>query len=93
MLLSNAKAISNRLDTKFNWFIPIDGDGEHIGTVSAERPPTFDYLKDIALTAEKEGFNSLLIPVDIENDSMVININPNYTNINGNTSTFEKRFD
>ena len=67
MLLSNAKAISNRLDTKFNWFIPIDGDGEHIGTVSAERPPTFDYLKNVAVTAEKEGFHSLLVPTRFSN--------------------------
>ncbi|GIS64900.1 MAG: hypothetical protein CM1200mP3_11480 [Chloroflexota bacterium] len=38
MLLSNAKAISNRLDTKFNWFIPIDGDGEHIGLLVQNVP-------------------------------------------------------
>ena len=37
---------------RFDWFIPIDGDGAHIGTRRAERPPTFEYLRDIVETAE-----------------------------------------
>ena len=57
----------NRPDAKFDWFVPIDGDGSHIGTFIAERPPTFDYLRTIAETAEKEGFNSLLIPTRFSN--------------------------
>jgi|TARA_B100000678_G_scaffold153305_1_gene128048 alkanesulfonate monooxygenase len=52
---------------KFDWFIPIDGDGEHIGTDKAEIPPTFDYLKKVALTAEKSGFYSLLVPTRFSN--------------------------
>ena len=41
-----------RSEPRFDWFIPIDGDGEHIGTVNAERPPTFEYLKSVVETAE-----------------------------------------
>jgi alkanesulfonate monooxygenase len=67
MLRQNSNVPSNRPETKFNWFIPIDGDGEHIGTISPERPPRFDYLRDIAVTAEKEGFYSLLVPTRFSN--------------------------
>ena len=58
---------SRRPDPKFSWFIPIDGDGVHIGTVKAERPPTFEYLKEVVQTAEDEGFYSLLIPTRFAN--------------------------
>ncbi len=52
---------------RFDWFIPIDGDGAHIGTLQAERPPTFDNLKQIVLAAEQRGFYSLLIPTRFAN--------------------------
>jgi alkanesulfonate monooxygenase len=52
---------------RFDWFIPIDGDGEHIGTVRAEREPTFEYLQAVAKTAEAEGYFSLLIPTRFAN--------------------------
>ena len=57
----------NRPEAKFSWFIPIDGDGAHIGTVQAERPPTFEYLRDVVQTAEDEGYYSLLIPTRFAN--------------------------
>jgi alkanesulfonate monooxygenase len=52
---------------RFNWFIPIDGDGARLGTRQAERPPTFDYLREVAETAERQGFSSLLIPTRFVN--------------------------
>ena len=52
---------------RFDWFIPIDGDGRHIGTERAERPPTFEYLLDVVQTAEAEGYYSLLIPTRFTN--------------------------
>ena len=51
----------------FDWFIPIDGDGAHIGTRRAERPPSFDYLRQVVETAESLGFHSLLIPTRFAN--------------------------
>ena len=57
----------NRPEPRFDWFIPIDGDGRHIGTVRAERPPTFDYLREVVQTAERNGFYSLLIPTRFAN--------------------------
>ncbi len=51
----------------FDWFIPIDGDGRHIGTLRAERPPTFDYLREVVEAAERNGFHSLLIPTRFAN--------------------------
>ncbi len=58
---------ANRPEPKFSWFIPIDGDGHHIGTQKAERPPTFDYLRQVVQTAEDNGFYSLLIPTRFAN--------------------------
>lgn len=56
-----------RPNPKFDWFVPIDGDGEHIGTLNAERPPTFEYLKRVVDTAQDQGFYSLLIPTRFTN--------------------------
>ena len=56
-----------RPEPRFDWFIPIDGDGAHIGTLEAERPPTFDYLREVVETAEEHGFYSLLIPTRFAN--------------------------
>jgi alkanesulfonate monooxygenase len=52
---------------RFDWFIPIDGDGAHIGTRRAERPPTFEYLRRVVEAAEAEGYYSLLIPTRFAN--------------------------
>ncbi len=57
----------SRPEPRFSWFIPIDGDGSRLGTLKAERPPTFDYLKKVVLTAEDEGFYSQLIPTRFAN--------------------------
>jgi alkanesulfonate monooxygenase len=59
--------VESRPEPRFDWFIPIDGDGAHIGTWRAERPPTFDYLRRVVETAEAEGFYSLLIPTRFAN--------------------------
>ena len=59
--------MSLRPEPRFDWFIPIDGDGAHIGTLRAERPPTFDYLRRVVETAEAEGYYSLLIPTRFAN--------------------------
>ena len=56
-----------RPEPRFDWFIPIDGDGHHIGTYRAERPPTFEYLREVVETAEELGFYSLLIPTRFAN--------------------------
>ena len=58
---------TNRPTPKFDWFVPIDGDGKHIGTVTAERPPNFEYLRQVVQTAEDTGYYSLLIPTRFAN--------------------------
>ena len=60
-------AIDGRPEPRFDWFIPIDGDGARAGTKLAERPPTFDYLRQVVQTAEDCGFYSLLIPTRFAN--------------------------
>ncbi|WP_338448892.1 LLM class flavin-dependent oxidoreductase [Niallia oryzisoli] len=63
---------------EFITMAPTSGDGEFVGAVknsnvknvnswsgtdeSAERPPTNEYIKEIALAAEKGGFSTLLLP-------------------------------
>ncbi|MFN8526078.1 MAG: LLM class flavin-dependent oxidoreductase [Chloroflexota bacterium] len=59
--------IRPRPEPRFDWFVPIDGDGEHIGTLRAERPPTFEYLRQVAQTAEDHGYYSLLTPTRFVN--------------------------
>jgi alkanesulfonate monooxygenase len=56
-----------RPQPRFDWFIPIDGDGIHLGTREAQRPPTFAYLNEVVQTAERLGFYSLLIPTRFVN--------------------------
>ena len=56
-----------RPEPRFDWFIPIDGDGDRAGTLRAQRPPTFDYLRRVAQTAEDCGFYSMLIPTRFAN--------------------------
>ncbi len=58
---------ASRPAPRFDWFIPIDGDGAHIGTRRAERPPSFEYLRDVVETAEACGFHSMLIPTRFAN--------------------------
>ena len=59
--------LSRRPQPLFDWFIPIDGDGAHIGTHRAERPPTFEYLRRVVETAEELDYHSLLIPTRFTN--------------------------
>jgi alkanesulfonate monooxygenase len=56
-----------RAEPRFDWFIPIDGDGVHIGTPRAERPPSFENLRTVVEAAEAAGYYSLLIPTRFAN--------------------------
>lgn len=48
-------------DISFGWFLPTAGDGRYVG-VAPDREPTMDYLIQVAQTAEKAGFEFVLIP-------------------------------
>src|SRR5712691_10417678 len=63
----STKSEPPRPEPRFDWFIPIDGDGAHIGTFRAERPPAFEYLRTVVETAEQLGYYSLLIPTRFSN--------------------------
>ena len=65
--MSDSARPQRRPDPRFDWFIPVDGDGDHIGTSRAERLPTFQYLRHVVETAEEHGFHSLLIPTRFAN--------------------------
>jgi alkanesulfonate monooxygenase len=59
--------VSDRQEPLFHWFIPIDGDGEHLGTRRAERPPSFAYLREVVQAAEDAGYTGMLIPTRFSN--------------------------
>lgn len=59
--------VTTRPQPRFSWFVPIDGDGAHIGTLRAERTPTFGYLREVVQTAEEAGYYSVLIPTRFAN--------------------------
>ena len=65
----NRRMDASRPIPKFSWFVPIDGDGDRIGSLRAQREPTFAYLRDVVLNAERLGYHSLLIPTRFANGS------------------------
>ncbi len=44
------------------WFLPTSGDTRYLGTSDFGRAPTNAYLREIAVTAERMGYDGLLIP-------------------------------
>lgn len=44
------------------WFLPTSGDTRYLGTSDFGREPTNAYLREIAVTAERLGYDGLLIP-------------------------------
>lgn len=53
----------------FAWYLPVEGDGYHLGTFMPERPPTLEYLRAVIQAAEAAGFEEILIPTGTSNDS------------------------
>ncbi|HEX5939457.1 MAG TPA: LLM class flavin-dependent oxidoreductase [Dehalococcoidia bacterium] len=56
-------------DISFAWYLPVEGDGHHLGTYMPERMPTLDYLRQVIRAAESSGFSEILIPTGTSNDS------------------------
>ena len=44
------------------WFLPTSGDTRYLGTSDFGRAPDIDYLRDIAATADRLGYDGMLIP-------------------------------
>lgn len=44
------------------WFLPTHGDTRYLGTTHGARPVTFDYLRQIAVAADTNGYDGVLIP-------------------------------
>jgi alkanesulfonate monooxygenase len=44
------------------WFIPTHGDSRYLGTTKGARPVNFDYLKQVAVAADTNGYDGVLIP-------------------------------
>ncbi len=44
------------------WFLPTSGDTRYLGTSDFARAPTNAYLREIAVTADRLGYDGMLIP-------------------------------
>ena len=44
------------------WFLPTSGDTRYLGTSDFSRPPENGYIRQIAITADRLGYDGLLIP-------------------------------
>ncbi|SHO65443.1 alkanesulfonate monooxygenase [Pseudoxanthobacter soli DSM 19599] len=46
----------------FFWFIPTHGDGRYLGSGEQQRPPEFDYFKQVAQAVDRLGYGGVLLP-------------------------------
>ncbi|MGV8898343.1 MAG: FMNH2-dependent alkanesulfonate monooxygenase [Burkholderiaceae bacterium] len=44
------------------WFLPTHGDSRYLGTTQGARTVDFDYLKQVAIAADTQGYDGVLIP-------------------------------
>ncbi|HEY8607579.1 MAG TPA: FMNH2-dependent alkanesulfonate monooxygenase [Noviherbaspirillum sp.] len=44
------------------WFLPTHGDSRYLGTSRGARAVTFDYLRQVAVAADTNGYDGVLIP-------------------------------
>jgi alkanesulfonate monooxygenase len=44
------------------WFIPTHGDSRYLGTTKGARNLNYDYLRQIAVAADTQGFDGVLLP-------------------------------
>ena len=52
---------------ELSWHIPVEGDGRWLSTVQPERPPSWAYHREVALNAERLGFDMVLVPTAFSN--------------------------
>jgi alkanesulfonate monooxygenase len=44
------------------WFLPTHGDSRYLGTSQGARPVNYDYLRQVAVAADSQGYEGVLIP-------------------------------
>jgi alkanesulfonate monooxygenase len=44
------------------WFLPTHGDSRYLGTMQGARPVNYDYLRQVAVAADTNGYDGVLIP-------------------------------
>jgi alkanesulfonate monooxygenase len=44
------------------WFLPTHGDSRYLGTTQGARAVTYDYLRQVAVAADTQGYDGVLIP-------------------------------
>jgi alkanesulfonate monooxygenase len=51
---------TNRLE--LFWFLPTSGDGPYLGSSQGHRPADYDYLRQVAVAADRLGYGGILLP-------------------------------
>jgi alkanesulfonate monooxygenase len=51
---------TNRLE--LFWFLPTSGDGPFLGSTHGHRPADYDYLRQVAVAADRLGYGGILLP-------------------------------
>ena len=46
----------------FFWFIPTSGDGAYLGASERNRAPDYEYLREVAVAADRLGYKGALLP-------------------------------
>lgn len=44
------------------WFLPTSGDGRYLSSKQGQRPPDYNYLRQIAVAADRLGYGGVLLP-------------------------------
>jgi alkanesulfonate monooxygenase len=44
------------------WFLPTHGESRYLGTSQGARPVNYDYLRQVAVAADTQGYDGVLIP-------------------------------
>jgi alkanesulfonate monooxygenase len=54
---------------EFGWYVPNDGDGRYVGIPQPEIYPTLENLARVIQTAERVGFDTILVPTNQQNNT------------------------
>jgi alkanesulfonate monooxygenase len=61
-------SLAHRLE--FNWCVPVAGDGFYLGLPAWERAPSLQYAIDVAETAERFGFEHVLVGMGFDHHDL-----------------------
>lgn len=77
LIPSDRDVVGEAMKTSFYWFAPVDGDARSPGSPTPDYPSTdFEHLKSAVQTAERAGFEGVLIPFSFRNQTYGVDVAP-----------------